>query len=133
MKQEEVSLPLFYKCSLCGNIVEMIDISGRPLTCCGKEMELLVANTTDGASEKHVPVYDFEQCRVYIQVGSVSHPMSEEHHIEWIELVTDRGIQRKRIYPKEKPTIWFFLGKNEKPLAVYAYCNLHGLWMTECK
>lgn len=133
MNKKTSTLPKFYRCNLCGNIVEMIESSGVTMTCCGKPMELLVANDSDGASEKHVPVYDVDNCKVYTQVGSVAHPMSEEHHIDWIELVTTKGIQRKKIYPKDKPTAWFCIKKDEEPLAIYAYCNLHGLWVVNIK
>lgn len=128
MSDTNTTLPTFYICPICGNLVEMIDSSGQPLICCGVEMKLLDANSTDGALEKHVPVVECDCGKVKVCIGSQPHPMTSEHHIEWVELVTDRGIQRKAVYPKEEPVICFRIGKHETPVTAYAYCNLHGLW-----
>lgn len=131
MSKMELEKPVFYVCPICGNMVEMIFESGQPLICCGQEMKEVEAGSTDASKEKHVPVYECSDHKVKVKVGSAPHPMEAEHHISWVELVTDYGIQRKPVYPKAEPTVCFAIGKNETVKAVYAYCNLHGLWM--CK
>ena len=93
-------------------------------------MDELVPNTVEASGEKHIPVVRLENDRIVVEVGSVTHPMVEEHYIGWIQLVTDAGSQRKYLEPNQAPQAVFLLGE-EKPLAVYAYCNLHGLWMTQ--
>lgn len=121
--------PVFYTCPICGNTVEMIVNSGRPLFCCGKEMTRLIPSSTDGAVEKHIPVFNIADEEVIVKVGSSPHPMLPAHHISWVELITDKGIQRKHISHKEDPLVCFHIGKNEKVIAVCAFCNLHGLWI----
>jgi superoxide reductase len=120
----------FYKCKHCGNIVGMIHSSGAPLTCCGERMEELVPNTVDAAKEKHVPVVTVEGNKVVVEVGSVAHPMLEEHFIQWIYLQTKNGGQRKCLAPGQEPKATFAL-EDDEVVAVYEYCNLHGLWKTE--
>lgn len=121
----------FFICKHCGNMVEIIQSSGAPLTCCGDHMTELVANTSDGAVEKHVPVYEIKDNLVKVTVGSVEHPMLEEHHIAWVYLKTDKGIQRKDLLVGEKPYAEFSLTYEEEVLEVYEYCNLHGLWVAK--
>lgn len=120
----------FKICRRCGNLVGVIHDSGVPMQCCGQPMETLTPNTTDAAGEKHVPVVSAADGKVTVKVGSVAHPMLPEHFIQWIALETDRGMQRKRLNPGEAPEASFLIG-DEKPLAVYEYCNLHGLWKTD--
>ncbi len=120
----------FYICKKCGNLVEMVKNSGVNPVCCGEKMTALVPNTSDAAGEKHVPVVTVEDGAVYANVGAVTHPMTKEHSIEWIYLQTDKGGYRRALSPDEAPEATFAIG-DEKPIAVYAYCNLHGLWMTE--
>ena len=120
----------FYICEHCGNIVGMIHDAGVPLVCCGQKMTPVVAGTVEASREKHIPVASVEGDLVKVVVGSVEHPMAEEHSILWIELKTDRGVQRKHLNPGEAPVAVFALAE-EKPLEVYAYCNLHGLWKQE--
>ena len=120
----------FYVCPTCGQVVEKVTDKGIPVVCCGKPMEELTANTTDASQEKHVPVVTAEGDTVKVTVGSVAHPMEPEHYIEWIYLKTENGGQRKALKPGEAPEVVFALG-GEKAVAVYAYCNLHGLWMAE--
>lgn len=120
----------FYICEKCGNIVEKIEDSGVPMVCCGQKMSALVAGTVEAGREKHIPVAELNGDAVVVTVGSVIHPMIEEHSILWVELETDKGIQRKHLKPGEAPTVTFVLA-DEKPLAAYAYCNLHGLWKVE--
>ncbi len=121
----------FYVCKHCGNIVGLINNAGVPLVCCGEEMEELVPNTTDGAVEKHVPVVKVNGNIVTVTIGSVPHPMIEAHYIEWIYLQTEKGGQRKTLFPNDQPTIDFALTEDDNVQMVFAYCNLHGLWMTE--
>lgn len=121
----------FYVCEKCGNFVGMIKESGVPMMCCGQKMTEVVANTTDGAREKHVPVVKIEGCKVTVTVGSVEHPMIEKHFIEWIAVQSEKGVQRKTLQPNEVPVKEFMLTEDDKVVAVYAYCNLHGLWKAE--
>jgi len=122
----------FYVCKHCGNIVGLVNDAGVPLVCCGEKMALLEPGTVDASKEKHVPVVSVENGVVKVTIGSVAHPMSEEHNIMWVYLQTCRGGQRKCLGQGKEPTVSFAL-LDEKPVAVYAYCNLHGLWMTEIK
>ncbi|MDO4566663.1 MAG: desulfoferrodoxin family protein [Oscillospiraceae bacterium] len=121
----------FYLCRHCGNLVGMIHDSGVNPFCCGEAMSEIKANTTDAAQEKHVPEVRVEGDRVFVQVGSTIHPMLEEHFIQWIYLKTERGGQRAVLKPGEEPKAEFILSPGDRPLAVYEYCNLHGLWKVE--
>ncbi|MBE6113906.1 MAG: desulfoferrodoxin FeS4 iron-binding domain-containing protein [Erysipelotrichaceae bacterium] len=121
----------FYRCNHCGNIIEMVHASGVPVICCGEPMKELVANTVDAAVEKHVPYVVVEGNMVKVQVGEVEHPMIPEHYIQWIYLHTNKGIQRKELTSAEKPYAEFCLAQGEEVIAVYEYCNLHGLWKKE--
>ena len=118
----------FLKCEHCGNIVEMIEDKGVPVVCCAQKMTELVAGTSDGAREKHVPVYEVNGSTVIVKVGEVAHPMIPEHYIEWIVLQTKNGVQRRELKPGEKPEASFALCEGDEVVAAYAYCNLHGLW-----
>ncbi|MDF2904771.1 MAG: hypothetical protein K0R34_92 [Herbinix sp.] len=120
----------FYRCKHCGNIVGMIHNSGVPVVCCGEEMEELVANTVDASKEKHVPAVSIVGNTVKVDVGTIPHPMEEKHFIQWIYLQTKNGGQRKGLKPGSEPTAVFALD-NDEVVAVYEYCNLHGLWKTE--
>lgn len=120
--------PKFYICAHCGNIVELVKDQGVAVMCCGQKMTELIPGTTDAAVEKHVPVYQVEGNTVSVTVGAVEHPMTEAHFIEWIAVQTTKGIQRKALRPDEKPQACFALCDGETVEAVYAYCNLHGLW-----
>ena len=117
----------FYICEHCGNLVDMIHDSGVNPVCCGQKMTELKAGVVEASREKHIPVAELDGDVVKVTVGEVLHPMSEEHSIEWIYLETENGVQRKALKPGDAPTVSFNLG-GEKPVAVYAYCNLHGLW-----
>ena len=120
----------FYICPTCGNIIEMVhDASVNPV-CCGRKMTELIPNTVEASGEKHIPVVTVKDNIVTVNVGSAEHPMQDAHHIEWVQLVTDHGSQRKHLKSSEAPNALFQLA-GDKPLAVYAYCNLHGLWKTE--
>ena len=120
----------FYICSHCGNIVEMVKDAGVKPFCCGQKMDELIPNTVEASGEKHIPSVSVSGDVVTVNVGSVNHPMVDEHFIEWVYVKTDKGGQRKHLKPGEAPNVVFHLG-GDKPLAVYAYCNLHGLWKTE--
>ena len=120
----------FRLCRKCGNLVGMVHDSGVPLVCCGQPMDILEANTSEGAGEKHLPVVQVDGDTVRVNVGSVDHPMLDAHYIEWIFVQTEHGGQRKALRPGDAPHAEFCL-KGDKALAVYAYCNLHGLWMSE--
>ncbi len=120
----------FYVCEHCGNIVGMIHNAGVPLMCCGQKMKKLEAGVVEASFEKHIPVAVVEGNIVKVSVGSVAHPMTEEHSITWVYLETDIGGQRKCLKPGDAPETIFAL-TDEKPVSVYAYCNLHGLWKTE--
>ncbi|MBQ3499507.1 MAG: desulfoferrodoxin [Clostridia bacterium] len=119
----------FYLCRKCGNIVGLIHGAGVPIMCCGSEMEHLEASTENEGGEKHSPAVTVDGDSVKVTVGSVLHPMDEEHRIDWVYLQTDRGGQRKCLISGDKPEVEFRLC-DEKPTAVYSYCNKHGLWKT---
>ena len=118
----------FYRCDHCGNIVTFVHSAGVPVMCCGQKMTELVPGTTDGAVEKHVPVVNVEGNQVRVQVGSVEHPMLEEHYIQFIAIETQQGSQIKHLKPGEKPQAVFALAEGDQLVAAYEYCNLHGLW-----
>ena len=121
----------FFICEKCGNMIAMVKSSGVPVMCCGQKMTELIPGTSDGAHEKHVPVFTVEGNQVHVTVGEVEHPMLEAHYIEWISLQTKQGSQRKELPPGEAPKACFALCEGDKVEAVYAYCNLHGLWKAE--
>ena len=121
----------FYVCKHCGNLVGLIHDAGVPLVCCGEKMTELVPNTTDAAGEKHVPVAEISGDKVTVKVGSVAHPMTEEHSIQWIYLQTEHGGQRKALMPGSAPEAVFALAGGDKAVAAFAYCNLHGLWKAD--
>ncbi len=115
-----------YKCSLCGNIVEVLHEAGGELVCCGQAMALLAENTVDASREKHVPAIEKTDNGYLVKVGSIAHPMEEKHFIEWIELIADNKIYRKHLKPGDAPEAEFCI-KADK-VEVREYCNLHGLW-----
>ena len=121
----------FYLCNHCKNLIGMIDDKGVPVVCCGEKMQALEPNTVEASVEKHLPVVEVKGDKVSAFVGSVEHPMGEDHSIVWLYLETDKGGQRKVLEIGKPPKAEFALTDGEKPLAVYAYCNLHGLWKTE--
>jgi superoxide reductase len=115
-----------YKCSVCGNIVEVLHGGGGELVCCGQPMALVKENTVDAAKEKHVPVIEKVAGGVKVKVGSVAHPMEEKHFIEWIELIADGKAYRQFLKPGQAPEATFNV--TAATLTVREYCNLHGLW-----
>ena len=121
----------FYFCDRCKSIVGLID-KDTPKICCGIEMTELVPNTVDASGEKHLPDVTVEGDSIKVQVGSVPHPMTQEHYIQFVYVETQNGGQRKQLNPGDEPNVEFSF-VNDKPVAVYEYCNLHGLWKTEIK
>lgn len=119
----------FYRCSVCGNLVGMIEDGGGELVCCGQPMDLLKANSTDASNEKHVPVLSKDGNKLHVVVGSVAHPMLAEHYIQWICLVQNGRTQRVALKPGDAPVADFYI--EDGALTVYEYCNLHGLWVAE--
>ena len=116
----------FFRCRHCGNVVMKVVDRRVPVVCCGEKMEELVPNTVDASNEKHVPKVTFvDECTMKVEVGSVPHPMTPEHHICFIYVETENG--GMRIDLKDVPEA-MFCTCNDKPIAVYEYCNLHGLW-----
>ena len=115
-----------YKCEICGNIVEVVHTGAGKLVCCGKPMNLFEENTTDAATEKHVPVIEKTGYTVTVKVGSVAHPMEEKHYIEFIELLADGKVYRKFLKPDDNPRAAFEISADK--VEARAYCNLHGLW-----
>ncbi|MBN2357776.1 desulfoferrodoxin [candidate division KSB1 bacterium] len=114
-----------YRCEVCGNIVEVVSVGGGTLVCCGQEMTLQQENTTDAAQEKHVPVVE-QNGMVKVSVGSVLHPMVENHYIQFVEVITPSRVLRKFLKPGEEPVVTF--QTDEKVIKAREYCNLHGLW-----
>ncbi len=120
-----------YKCDICGNIVETVHGAGGTLVCCGQQMNLLKENTVDAATEKHVPVIQKDGNNYKIVVGSVAHPMGEDHYIEFIELIVDEVVYLKFLKPGEKPEADFIVNGEGSNVYARAYCNLHGFWRSE--
>ena len=120
----------FFLCTTCGNVVVKVLDSGVTPVCCGEEMTELEPRTVDGLGEKHIPVIEcLEDGLIKVKVGSIPHPMAENHHIEFIYLETENGGQIRYLKPGD-PAEAVFCCKC-KPVAVYEYCNIHGLWKAE--
>ena len=118
----------FFICKHCGNIIAMVNDSGVPVVCCGEKMIELIPGAVDAAQEKHVPVVTVNGSKVTVDVGSVAHPMTAEHSIQWVSLQTKQGNQRKLLDVGSAPKVEFMLCDGDEVVAAYAYCNLHGLW-----
>lgn len=123
--------PRFFACDTCKAIIEEIHGDQKEYTCDGVKLKELTPNTSEGAQEKHLPVVEQTGNKVTVNVGSIFHPMSEEHSIEWIYLETEKGCQRVNLRADEDPCATFLLPEGDRPIAAYAYCNLHGFWKTE--
>jgi len=119
----------FYMCRVCKKVVEVVKDSFGTMTCCSAQMEKLIPNTTDASSEKHVPVVTIDNGKINVKVGSIPHPMIDEHYIEWIVATYGNRVNRYILKPGDEPAA-AFCAKNPdmSDLEVYAYCNLHGLW-----
>ncbi len=123
---------LFYKCAHCGNFVTFLtEKAACTPMCCGVKMEEVVANTVDAAKEKHVPEVTVEGNLVKVVVGAVAHPMIDAHYIQFIILETKKGYQKVDLKPEQDPFAHFLVAEDDEPVAVYEYCNLHGLWKKE--
>lgn len=120
----------FYRCPICGNVIELIEGDINHMMCCGKKMELMVANTQDAAIEKHVPVYEKVEDEIVVKVGEVDHPMEKDHYIMWVAQVNDNQVSRVTLYPEQGISVRFKYIPNS---TIYAYCNKHGLWKVEVK
>lgn len=121
----------YLKCEKCGNIISMVKDSGVSPVCCGQKMKELIPGEVDASFEKHIPVFEINDNKVSVTVGGVIHPMIDVHYIEWISIQTNKGCQIKELKPSDEPKACFKLCDNEKLEAVYAYCNLHGLWVNK--
>lgn len=121
-------MKLFYECPICGNIIVFENFSGNVPTCCGSEMERLVPGTAEGTKDKHIPQCKLEEHKLKVTIGDPIHPATSGHFIEWIALETNHGYYQKTIPIGHEPRACFHLGKEEYPITVYTYCNLHGLW-----
>ena len=119
----------FYRCEVCGNMVVKVADGAGQLVCCGQPMGVVEANSTDAAGEKHVPVAVREGDTLSVNVGSVDHPMLDEHSIQWVYVVTEEGVIARCLKPGEAPHADIVLG-GQTPLEVFEYCNIHGLWKT---
>lgn len=122
------NLMKIYKCDKCGKMIYVLKDSACTPKCCGDAMTELTANTTDGAREKHVPVVTTNGNDIDVVVGSTEHPMEEKHSIQWIALESEQGVQFKHLQPGDAPKASFALSSDDKLVAAYEYCNLHGLW-----
>lgn len=118
----------FFECEKCKSVVELVEGKETSVECCGGRLKELKANTSDGATEKHMPEVEVNGNVATVKVGSVFHPMTDAHHIGWVALFTDEGVYRKKLRVNEDPVVKFLLSDGEKVSAVYAYCNEHGLW-----
>lgn len=118
----------FYRCTHCGQIIAIVKGTGVPVICCGEKMQEIIPGTTDAAVEKHVPVCEVKDGKVFVTVGSVPHPMLPAHYIEWVAIQTKFGNQRKALNPGDEPKVCFSLCEGDEVEAAYAYCNLHSLW-----
>ena len=115
-----------YKCSICGNIIEITHVGGGTLVCCGKEMDLQLEKKQEEGKEKHIPIIEKTPTGYKITVSSIQHPMTVEHSIEWIELITDTKVYRQYLKPTNSPTATFEC--SDENVSARSYCNLHGLW-----
>jgi len=118
----------FFICEHCGNIIVMIRDEGVAVQCCGEKMKEIIPGTSDGAEEKHVPVYDVQNGKVTVTIGEVEHPMTPEHYIEWVCLETEDGLQFKQLKSNMAPSVSFLISEKDKIKTVYAFCNKHSLW-----
>ena len=126
-----MTTPKFYICEHCGNIITKIHDAGVPVVCCGQAMTEIIPGSVEASTEKHIPAVSVEGSVVKVQIGSVEHPMVEEHFIPWVYLQTNVGGQRKHLVPGSAPAVTFALAEGEVPVSVFAYCNLHGLWKAD--
>ena len=124
-----------FLCRGCGNLVALVNDSGKRLCCCSGELDEIVPNSVDASREKHLPVLNIKDGTVRVTVGPEDnrHPMESDHAVAWVCLVTDKGSQRKILVPNGKAEAVFRINPDERILKVFAYCNIHGLFVTELK
>lgn len=118
----------YYRCPVCGNVIEVVNGDVSRVRCCGRELELLNSNVVDASLEKHVPVYEIDGNEIVVKVGDVIHPMEEKHYITFISLVTNDRVIHVELKPGNEPIVRFPYVKGS---IIYEYCNLHGLWKKE--
>ena len=118
----------YFKCPICGNVIEVVNGDIQRIKCCSKTPELLIANTIDASLEKHVPVYEIDNNEIVVKVGDIIHPMEEKHYIMWVSLVTNDRVIHVELKPGNEPIVRFPYVKGS---IIYEYCNLHGLWKKE--
>ncbi len=119
----------YYLCEICGNLVELVEEGGGELVCCGQPMTKLETKTTNEGNEKHLPVVEKNGNEIKVKVGSIAHPMAEEHYIKWIVISYNGKCQRVKLVPGSLPEATFIVNEEFSELEVYSYCNVHGLWM----
>lgn len=124
--------PDFYKCSICGNVIDIIENSGHKIMCCGKPMEMIEPNTVEASKEKHLPSAMIDGDNITVRVGTVEHPMLDEHYIKWISVMSANRVQRVSLYPHQKPEAVFIVPE-QGDVSIFEYCNLHGLWKITIK
>lgn len=118
----------YYRCPVCGNVIEVVNGDVSRVRCCGRELELLNSNVVDASLEKHVPVYEIDGNEIVVKVGDIIHPMEEKHYITFISLVTNDRVIHVELKPGNEPIVRFPYVKGS---IIYEYCNLHGLWKKE--
>lgn len=116
-----------YKCNICGNVIEVLHEGAGELVCCGQPMDFMEGKTEDEGKEKHVPVVETTDQKTKVRLGSVPHPMEDKHYIEWIEVQTSDGAERKFLSPGQDPEATFAVAGDV--IQTRAYCNIHGLWV----
>lgn len=121
---------MFYRCPVCGNVIYVLNGDIKRVRCCGKEMEMINANSQDASVEKHVPYCEIENNIVNVRIGEVLHPMEEEHYIMWVAMVSGDDISIKHLSYTDSPEVVF---EYKMDASIYAYCNKHGLWKKELK
>lgn len=121
----------FYFCTHCGNLIDVVLDGGVTPHCCGEAMTLLTANSVDAAQEKHVPVIERDGVNVTVKVGSVAHPMLDEHYIQFIQILQGDKVQRAALHPGAAPEATFVVDDADAEVTAYEYCNLHGLWVAK--
>lgn len=129
MKKPEKNELIFYRCSVCGNLIIKLEDSGITPQCCGRDMEVIVPNTEDALEEKHIPVWRMNGCKVMIQVGEKLHPAEKSHYIKWILVKTNCGLYLRNFECEDSPELCINLCRGEHVIEIYGFCNLHGLWM----
>ena len=124
-----------FLCKGCGNLIAMVNDSGKRVSCCNEKMDELTPNSREASAEKHKPRLKVAPGKVTVTIGEGEniHPMDKDHSVRWVCLVTNKGSQRKLLMPGEEPKVTFYTDKDEDVIKAFAYCNLHGLWVSDVK